>query len=124
MGDSNSDPLIFYHEQKVQVTGVHLLTFLRERYGEHILSDISFVKIDTEGYDRFVLRSIKPLLSLCSPIVQVEWFAKFISKEEEDLFHAIDEVGYLPYDKNGIRPVSVRDLRVSDLILRPKPKSE
>merc|ERR1711918_161252 len=65
---------------------------------------LSFVKIDTEGFDKTILLAYKPLLRIKKPIFYVEWFdpwwvgkpKNYIDRGSQDLMNAIAEIGYVP----------------------------
>lgn len=90
--------------QQYRVQSIRLVPFLTETYGADLLKNISFIKIDTEGHDKVILRDIKEFLHEQAPVVWVEWFAVYhepgapekCSKGSQDLFDAIREVGYQP----------------------------
>ena len=104
------------------------------------MAQISFIKMDAEGFDYLVLRSIKSLLDLRQeladdlPLLFVEWFKQFQSAGcgaggTKDLFDAIAYVGYEAYPRNAARLISqgkeVAPLTCAskwqlDLLLRPK----
>ena len=61
---------------------VELEPFLAEHYPPSIIPQIGFIKMDTEGYDAVILKSLAPLIKqICTaskcPIIQVEWFDAF-----------------------------------------------
>jgi FkbM family methyltransferase len=61
---------------------VALAPFLAEHYPPSIIPQIGFIKMDTEGYDAVILKSLAPLIKqICTaskcPIIQVEWFDAF-----------------------------------------------
>jgi FkbM family methyltransferase len=81
--------------------------------------NLSFIKIDCEGYDREILRSAKEILTVVRPTLFVEWFAMFGREDSEDLFKAISEIGYTPLDPATLEPATV-EMRLSDLVLVPQ----
>jgi FkbM family methyltransferase len=60
---------------------VQLMPFLVKRYGESIIGNVSFIKIDVEGYDMHLLRLLTPMIAKIGerkcPMVQIEWFEFF-----------------------------------------------
>lgn len=78
----------------VAVQGVNLEQWL-EKNVPNLISKISFIKIDTEGYDRYILKSIKNLLLSYRPIVQCELFVYLNAAEKEDLFKTLDALNYV-----------------------------
>lgn len=81
----------FIHSQKIK--GVNLKKFLEENYKEW-LSKFSFIKIDTEGYDKEIIKSIKDLLSECKPVIIAESFGKASNPAKIELYEVIEQLGY------------------------------
>jgi len=116
----------------IQVPQVRLDRFLLRQYGLEFFKGVSFIKIDTEGYDKTLLRVLKPLLAIHRPKIWAEWFDPYwkkggpnsISAGSRDLFAAISEIGYVP-----VHPVSRHTLTpenkngVEDLLLLPNTSS-
>lgn len=60
--------------------------------------DISFVKIDTEGYDKEILKGMKNIFNIHKPIIQFEKFPILPKSELIELYDTITELGYNIYD--------------------------
>ena len=63
---------------------VALKSFLAAHYPPKLLSEIGFIKMDTEGYDAVIVKALAPFITeICDsraagcPIIQVEWFNPF-----------------------------------------------
>jgi len=84
----------FVYSQKIQ--GVNLKKFLEEEY-EKWLPMFSFIKIDTEGYDKEILKSIADLLISYKPIIIAESFGKSTNEEKMELYEVIEKLGYDVY---------------------------
>jgi FkbM family methyltransferase len=69
------------------------------------LSEIQFVKIDCEGYDKDIIRSSRRILSELKPTVFAEWFAWFSPADDDDFFAAIHEVGYVALNPATLKKV-------------------
>ena len=76
------------------VKGVHLKTFLEQNYNNW-LPKISFIKIDAEGYDKEIIKSISDLISQYKPVIVAESFGNSSKAEKEELFNVIDKHGYI-----------------------------
>ena len=81
----------FVHNKKVQ--GVNLKSFLEANYMEWV-NKLSFIKIDTEGYDKEILKSISDLLQKYKPVVIAESFGKASDADKMELFDVIVNNGY------------------------------
>ena len=103
-------------ETSIEVETINVHSFLRREYGEEIFQRIDYIKIDTEGLDATILRSLKNMLPFLkdSILIQVEWFDYFdtsrheggagphdVSKGSSELFESITDLGLTPfYDIN------------------------
>jgi FkbM family methyltransferase len=81
----------FIYPQKIK--GVNLKNFLDENY-KVWLAKLSFIKIDTEGFDKEILKSIKDLIIFYKPIIVAESFCKANNADKLDLYDTIDKLGY------------------------------
>lgn len=81
----------FALEHKVQ--GVNLEAFLkREHSGE--LGKLRLIKIDTEGYDKEIIRSIAGLLTTYRPVLLSECFGRNTKAEKFEQFELVRSLGY------------------------------
>lgn len=81
----------FIYPQKIK--GVNLKQYLEENYQEW-LPKFSFVKIDTEGYDKEILKSIKDLITAYKPTIIAESFGKATDTAKVELYEIISNLGY------------------------------
>jgi hypothetical protein len=58
------------------------------------LSKLRLIKVDTEGYDKEILKSIAPVISKYKPVIIAECFPKLNTEERIDLFNTIAKHGY------------------------------
>lgn len=99
-------------ETALEVKTINLEKFLKREYGNHIFERIGFIKIDTEGFDASILRSMKVMMPRLKEglLIQVEWFDYFdtsrhggsagpndVSGGSRELFTAIEDLGMIPY---------------------------
>lgn len=54
----------------------------------------SFIKVDTEGYDKEILKSIPGLIAEYKPVIVAESFGKATDAEKMELFDVIAQYGY------------------------------
>ncbi|MCO5236598.1 MAG: FkbM family methyltransferase [Chitinophagaceae bacterium] len=76
-----------------KVRGVNLHAFLKREYPEW-LNKFTFIKIDTEGYDKEILKSIGSLIDACKPVIIAESFGKATDAEKMELYDVIARHGY------------------------------
>ena len=76
-----------------KIKGVNLKKLLEEKYNDW-LNKFSFIKIDTEGYDKEIIKSISNLLSQYKPTIIAESFGKSTNAEKIELYEVIERIGY------------------------------
>lgn len=81
----------FVHPKKVK--GINLENFLEKNFKER-LDKFSFIKIDTEGYDKEIIKSISGLIEKYKPVIVAECFASLSSEEKMELYDVIKQHGY------------------------------
>jgi FkbM family methyltransferase len=81
------------HAFKQKVFAVNLENELRGDYQDQ-LPRLSFVKIDTEGYDLYILRSIEGILREFMPVVKAEIFKKTDLNYRMELLSFFVNLGY------------------------------
>ncbi|HMG93918.1 MAG TPA: FkbM family methyltransferase, partial [Chryseolinea sp.] len=77
-----------------KVKGIKLEKYLKENLKER-LPRLSFIKVDTEGYDKTVLESIADLLESQKPTVVAECFGKLTKQERGELYDLLSSRGYI-----------------------------
>lgn len=78
---------------KEKIKGINLEAFLKKNFAER-LTKLSFVKIDTEGYDKEIIKSIKNILVEFSPVVVSECFFKSSPTDRFEHFEVLNSIGY------------------------------
>jgi FkbM family methyltransferase len=81
------------HFSKLRVAGRNLPAYLRT-HAPDALPRIRYVKIDTEGFDRAVVRSIAGLIAAVRPYIRTEIY-KHLSREQRTGYH--DDLRRLGY---------------------------
>ncbi len=81
----------YVYPQKIK--GVNLKNYLEENCREW-LPKLSFIKIDAEGYDKEILKSIRDLITAYRPIIIAESFAEASDAEKTELYEIIEAPGY------------------------------
>lgn len=84
----------FVYPEKIK--GIMLQEFLEEKYPD-MAPKLSFIKIDTEGYDKEIIKSISGLLKKYKPVVIAESFGKSSNSDKAELFDVLDKLGYLVF---------------------------
>lgn len=79
-----------------KIKGVKLEDFLKEKYAAK-LDRLKLVKIDTEGYDKEIIKSIRGLLEKYKPAVITECFSKNKAEARYEQFNLLRDLGYSLY---------------------------
>jgi FkbM family methyltransferase len=82
------------HNYTLDVEGIRLSDYLRENHRED-LDRLSLVKVDAEGYDKEILKSIADILQACRPRVIAECYKRLSNEERSELYHALSDLGYV-----------------------------
>ncbi len=88
---TNSSHGNYVYPEKIK--GVHLKTLLEQDYKDW-LPKLSFIKIDTEGYDKEIIKSISDLLENSKPVIVAESFDEATVEDKIELFNVISRHGY------------------------------
>lgn len=83
-----------------KVRGIVLERLLEEQYPDR-LPKLALIKIDTEGYDKEIIRSIRGLLRRFKPVVITECFSKTTPEERAEQFGLLADLGYKLYHIDG-----------------------
>lgn len=103
---------------KYKARGVSLASLLTQMRLEDA-KNVRFIKTDCEGYDKEILRNSREVLRAIKPAMYVEWFAWFTAEDSDDLFKAIEEIGYAAFHPFSMEPIDRAIDRVHDLICLP-----
>lgn len=76
-----------------KIRGIVLEDYLQKNYPER-MSAVSLIKIDTEGYDKEIIKSIHPFIEKYKPVIISECFSKSTKAEREDLYDSLALKGY------------------------------
>lgn len=77
----------------VQVKGVNLEKWLQEN-AEDLIPQVKFIKIDCEGYDRYIIKNIGSFLKKYRPIIQTELFIYLNRSERQEMFEILESLDY------------------------------
>jgi len=82
---------------KEKVKGVNLDAYLQTHYAEWV-PKISFIKVDTEGNDLSVLKTLEGIIAAYKPSIVAEVFPTLSKQERDGMFYFFSEKGYTIYD--------------------------
>lgn len=84
------------HRYQLTVTGKDLQKYLFEHY-QNQLHRLGLIKIDAEGYDKEILKTIPDILNKYKPKLMIECYKKLTSEERNELFDIVSNHGYELY---------------------------
>jgi FkbM family methyltransferase len=79
-----------------KVRGINLQNLLEQRFSEKV-KDLSFIKIDTEGYDKEIIKSISDLIDKYKPTIVAESFKYNTPEQKLELYNVIQQHEYEIY---------------------------
>lgn len=84
----------FALEQKIK--GIRLSDLLKKNHPEQ-LKNLSFIKVDAEGLDTTILKSIRDIIEAYKPVVIAECFTGLTPEQRYELFDTVALPGYKLY---------------------------
>lgn len=84
------------HNFTLEVSGINLQDYLNENY-KNELNRIDLIKIDAEGYDKEILKTIPEILENIKPNLMIECYKKLNNEERNELFDVVNSFGYNLY---------------------------
>jgi len=81
------------HHYPLKVKGINLEHYLLGHYKED-LNRLKLIKIDAEGYDREILKSISKIIIDFKPKLIIECYKQLTTEERHKLYDLIDGFGY------------------------------
>jgi len=97
------------HKYTLQVQGKNLANYLHKNYPEK-LSSLRLVKVDAEGYDKEILKSILPILQKYKPHIISECNQNLTHAERTELFDLIHGMGYEIFKLDGFENKDAKTL--------------
>jgi FkbM family methyltransferase len=79
--------------QPGKIKGVNLKSFLEKNYPDW-MNKLSFIKIDAEGYDKEIIKSITDLIQGCKPVIIAESFGEASDEAKIELYDVLARNGY------------------------------
>lgn len=100
----------------ITVPGMTLSDLCAKYLSEEEISNIGFIKTDTEGHDCSILESSRDFLQQHKPVIFTEWFFAYTDVESQKMFDVIRDLGYSAFYPGTLEPATV-DRRSDDLVL-------
>jgi len=84
------------HSYKLSVFGLNLNDELKQDYA-HLLEKLRFIKIDAEGYDLYVLDTLREVIESTRPIIKAEIFKNTDGDYRARMYNFFDALDYAIY---------------------------
>lgn len=81
------------HAFSLQVKGKNLLSYLQAEHSE-LIPKIRFIKVDAEGYDYTILKTLDELISAQKPFIKAEVHKLMTPTEREQFYQFLSDFGY------------------------------
>lgn len=81
------------HHIPIDVYAVNTFEFLKKHHSNDI-KEIKLIKIDAEGHDKEIIKSLKDLICEINPIIITEVYAGFVEDELTDLYNTLVSLNY------------------------------
>ncbi|MCU0381625.1 MAG: FkbM family methyltransferase [Chitinophagaceae bacterium] len=85
-----------FHKYTLQVEGRNLEHLLRSYYATY-LQRLRFIKVDAEGYDKEIIRTLQPVIREFNPVLLSECNHYLVQAEREELFDIMSAGGRTLY---------------------------
>ena len=108
---------------QIMCKGYTLETICKNNLTSNELDKLSFIKIDTEGYDREIIESSATFLEIHKPCLFIEWFQLYKEEDSLKLFEIIDKINYIAFDPHTLTKATI-DNYIHDLLLIHKEDHE
>ena len=84
------------HAFPLKVVSVDIADYLHSRFADY-LPKLKFIKVDTEGYDLFILEALAEILEKHRPYIKAEVYKKTDSLYRSKMFNLLTKMGYRIY---------------------------
>lgn len=88
------------HYFKLRVVGVNLEQYLRNEYPA-LIGRIRYIKIDAEGYDLIILRTLRGIIEETRPYIRTEVYQHLNEKKRLELFSELHQHRYRVHKMKG-----------------------
>lgn len=102
------------HAFNLTVTGVNLSDTLYNKFQER-LPKLSYIKIDAEGFDLYILKSIKDIIEEYRPSIKAEIFKHVDKSYRDEIHNFFSDRGYTVYKVDNEESYTGEVLNKSDM---------
>jgi len=107
-----------HHNYHLKVIGKNLEKFLNENYGQQ-LPKLQLIKVDAEGYDKEIIKTISTTIRKYKPTLLVECYKRLNVEERNELFDVISNLGYDLYRHEGFEKMEHTKIARNDMMMHP-----
>lgn len=87
------------HVIPIDVYGINLVEFIQDENLD--IENLSLVKIDAEGHDKDIIKTLFPLFEKHKPVLITEIYNGLDRQEVQELIDVIHNIGYKAYDEKN-----------------------
>lgn len=95
------------HDYKLEVQGVNFQEYAENNISPEALERLELVKIDAEGYDKEIIKTISELLLEHRPKLMIECYKKLNDPERQELWNVVNDLGYDLFKIDGFEAASI-----------------
>jgi len=106
------------HAFEIEVEAIHAESWLRERYPAEI-ARLKYIKVDSEGADARILRSMSGLIDEFHPYLRCEIYRHMPEAERREFFRYLMERGYTIHRFVSLTEYRGERLGIEDVVNRP-----
>lgn len=115
------------HAFKLKVQGDHLPSYLKQNYPD-LISKVRFIKVDAEGFDYQILKSMEDLLAEVKPFIRAEVYKLTPIEVRQEFFDFLIKLGYevirindeLDYSGKQLTSETLMEMKHYDIFCIPK----
>ncbi len=107
------------HAYKLEVQAKNLAQYLETNHPD-LLPKLTFFKVDAEGFDKEIVKSVKAIIQQFKPTILSECYVGLSKEERFEYFELLTELGYILYRLDGLFSDSMTLLETKNNMLDKK----
>ena len=106
------------HVFKLSVWGINIARELKTDFAEY-LPKLRFIKVDAEGYDLYILQTLKDIIQEYKPYIKAEVYKKSSAEYRKEMLSFLQDMGYTIYHLKA-EPCTPGEEVTSDKVMKWK----